>query len=69
MSDIKRNNNNNQPEKRTDVKPVKGEVKKSTGPTQVHFGNVEALKLKLMEAQNNTLLNIYNALKVIAEKK
>lgn len=73
MSDIKRNDNKNpddnhhEHEKTVTPVPPK-DVKKSSGPLQVHFGNVEALKLKFAEADNRMLSQILYLLRDINEK-
>ena len=49
-------------DRKTQKKEVQLENTKQTssGPIQVHFGNVEVLKLKLLEANNKNLTEILN---------
>ena len=84
MTDIKRNNETPAPagpahgpvETKVERKPLAGNIAKSEN-IQVHFGNVEGLKLKLLQNINNGIQTLCDILdpdasirnKVHAEKK
>jgi hypothetical protein len=56
----------NQKQNQTSKKAA-DEVPVSAGQIQIHFGNVEVLKLKLLEAINKNLVEVLTILKQVKE--